>query len=94
MAEVFRAEDTRLGRTVAVKVILADHAADPDFVERFLREARLVASVEHPNTLPVYDFGEEGGRPYLVMPHLPAHAAALPPRSEGAPRLDTARTLL
>ena len=70
MAEVFRAEDTRLGRPVAVKVILADHAADPSFVERFLREARLVASLEHPNILPVYDFGEEGGRPYLVMPFL------------------------
>ncbi|MFI5181073.1 MAG: protein kinase [Thermoanaerobaculia bacterium] len=83
MAEVFRAEDTRLGRPVAVKVILADHAADPSFVERFLREARLVASLEHPNILPVYDFGEEGGRPYLVMPFL--DGGTLRDRIQGGP---------
>jgi hypothetical protein len=83
MAEVFRAEDTRLGRPVAVKVILADHAADPSFVERFLREARLVASLEHPNILPVYDFGEEGGRPYLVMPFL--DGGTLRDRIQGRP---------
>ena len=70
MAEVWRAADTRLGRTVAVKVIHATHASDRAFVERFLREARVVASLEHPNILPVYDFGEEGGLPFLVMPYL------------------------
>ena len=71
MAEVFRATDTKLARTVAVKVILAPHAAETHFVERFLREARMVASLEHPNILPVYDFGEENGVPFLVMPYLP-----------------------
>ena len=71
MAEVFRATDTKLARTVAVKVILASHARDPHFLERFLREARTVASLEHPNILPVYDFGEDGGIPFLVMPYLP-----------------------
>ncbi len=70
MAEVFRATDTKLARTVAVKVILATHAAEEHFLERFLREARMVASLEHPNILPVYDFGEEGGVPFLVMPYL------------------------
>ena len=70
MAEVWRAEDSKLGRSVAVKIILADHAADRSFVERFLREARVVASLQHPNILPVYDFGEEGGLPFLVMPLL------------------------
>ncbi|HUM01380.1 MAG TPA: protein kinase [Thermoanaerobaculia bacterium] len=70
MAEVWRAEDTKLGRAVAVKVIHADHATDRNFVERFLREARVVASLEHPNILPVYDFGEEEGLPFLVMPFL------------------------
>ena len=70
MAEVYRATDTRLARTVAVKVILDAHAEDRRFSDRFLREARVVASLEHPCILPVYDFGEEGGLPYLVMPFL------------------------
>ena len=70
MAEVWRADDTKLGRPVAVKVILAAHASERSFVERFLREARVVASLEHPNILPVYDFGEEDGDPFLVMPLL------------------------
>ena len=71
MAEVYRATDTKLARTVAVKVILATHAIKEHFLERFLREARMVASLEHPNILPVYDFGEENGVPFLVMPYLP-----------------------
>ena len=70
MAEVHRATDTKLARTVAVKVILASHAVKGDFLERFLREARMVASLEHPNILPVYDFGEDNGVPFLVMPYL------------------------
>ena len=70
MAEVWRAADTKLARTVAVKVIHESYAQDPHFAERFLREARVVASLEHPNILPVYDFGDEGGIPFLVMPHL------------------------
>jgi hypothetical protein len=70
MADVWRATDTKLARTVAVKVIHATVAQDPQFAERFLREARVVASLEHPNILPVYDFGDEGGIPFLVMPHL------------------------
>jgi hypothetical protein len=70
MADVWRATDTKLARTVAVKVIHATYAEDPQFTERFLREARVVASLEHPNILPVYDFGDEGGIPFLVMPHL------------------------
>ena len=71
MAEVYRATDTKLARTVAVKVILATHAVEEHFLERFLREARMVASLEHPNILPVYDFGEENGVPFIVMPYLP-----------------------
>ncbi|HMM34999.1 MAG TPA: protein kinase [Thermoanaerobaculia bacterium] len=72
MSEVWRAEDQTLHRTVAVKVIHDPIAADPTFAERFLREARLVAGLEDPNILAVYDFGTaplEGKEvSYLVMP--------------------------
>jgi len=72
MSEVWKAEDTTLNRTVAVKVILTPIAEDTSYRERFLREARLVAALEHPNVLPVYDYGTqtvEGVEfSYLVMP--------------------------
>ncbi|MEO8503379.1 MAG: serine/threonine-protein kinase [Acidobacteriota bacterium] len=83
MAEVFKATDTRLGRTVAVKVIQTAYAAQPQFVDRFLREARLVAGLEHPNILPVYDSGEHEGTPYLVMPFL--DGGTLGQRMDGTP---------
>ena len=70
MAEVWRAADERLGRTVAVKMIHSTHLRDGHFRERFHREAQLVASLDHPNVLPVYDYGDEEGVPYLVMPYL------------------------
>ncbi len=72
MSEVWQAEDTTLHRSVAVKVILDPAAQDASFSERFLREARLVAGLQHPNILPVFDFGtaDVEGRQisYLVMP--------------------------
>ena len=68
MAEVYRAVDSRLDRPVAVKMILPGLLSRPTVLERFLREARTVAALEHPNILPIYDFGEEDGVPYLVMP--------------------------
>ena len=72
MSEVWKAEDGTLKRTVAVKVILGPVAADSTFRERFLREARLVAGLEHPNVLPVFDYGtatiDGDDVSYLVMP--------------------------
>ena len=72
MSEVFTAEDETLKRIVAVKVIFGPVAADSTFRERFLREARLVAGLEHPNILPVFDYGTatvDGAEvSYLVMP--------------------------
>jgi len=68
MAEVYRATDTRLDRTVAIKMVLPALVSQQAFLERFLREARLVAALEHPNILPIYDFGEQDGAPYLVTP--------------------------
>ncbi len=68
MAEVFQAGDDRLGREVAIKVVLPAFASEPQSLQRFLREARVVASLEHPNILPVYDFGDHEGLPFLVLP--------------------------
>jgi serine/threonine protein kinase len=59
MGTVHKATDERLGRTVAVKILRADLAGDPRFVERFRREARAVAALSHPNIAGVYDYGEE-----------------------------------
>jgi eukaryotic-like serine/threonine-protein kinase len=77
MANIFRATDRELGRTVAVKV-LADHCAeDDDIRERFLREARAAARLSgDPNTVTIYDVGETEGCPYLVMEYLPGGSLA------------------
>src|SRR5260221_2182144 len=66
MGEVYRARDTRLGRDVAIKVLPDSFAADADRLHRFNQEARVVATLSHPNILPIYDIGSENGTPYLV----------------------------
>jgi serine/threonine protein kinase len=70
MASVWLAEDTVLGRRVAVKVISDTLAHDEGWLARFTREARAAASVSHPNVVEVFDFGVEEDRPYIVMAHL------------------------
>jgi predicted ATPase/predicted Ser/Thr protein kinase len=67
MGEVYRAEDTRLERTVAVKTLPAVLAADPAQVRRFEREARAASALNHPNIVTVYDVGREGDVPYIAM---------------------------
>jgi predicted Ser/Thr protein kinase len=67
MGIVYRATDVHLRRPVAIKLITADRAGDPAFRERFEREARVTASIDHPNVIPVYAAGEEDGHLYLVM---------------------------
>src|SRR5579885_894472 len=67
MAEVYRATHTTLERPVAIKVINPSFNADPTFLLRFLREAKAVARLSHPNIVTVYDFGEQGELAYLVM---------------------------
>src|SRR3954469_24692126 len=64
---VYLAEHIHLRRRVALKVLPPEFAADQDFRDRFLREARLAASLEHPNILPIYDAGEADGVLFLVM---------------------------
>src|ERR1051326_4024405 len=70
MSHVFRATDTVLGRTVAIKILTPAGVADPDTKARFLHEARTASSISHENILAVYDFGEEAGAPYMVMEFL------------------------
>ena len=66
-ANVFAAEDVKLRRRVAVKVLHPALAGDDSFLRRFRREAQTVASLRHPNILRVYDWGDDGGSPFLVM---------------------------
>jgi streptogramin lyase len=70
MGQVYRAHDPRLEREVAIKVLSAGLAHEPGYLERFRREARAVARLNHPNVVQVYDFGEQGDLTYLVMPLL------------------------
>jgi serine/threonine protein kinase len=66
MGEVYRARDTRLGRDVAIKVLPAEFASDPDRLRRFEQEARATGQLNHPNILTVFDIGRHEGAPYIV----------------------------
>jgi TolB-like protein/tetratricopeptide (TPR) repeat protein len=66
MGEVYRARDTRLGRDVAIKVLPAEFAAEPERLRRFELEARAVAALSHPNILAIHDVGTHEGAPYIV----------------------------
>ena len=76
MGEVYRASDTRVGRTVAVKVLPPDAAAQPDRRQRFEREARAVARLNHPHICALYDVGRQDGVEYLVMEYLDGETLA------------------
>src|SRR6516162_6284994 len=67
MGEVYRARDTRLGRHVAVKLLPADLASRPDLLERFEREARTVAALNHRNIVTLHSIEESGGVRFLTM---------------------------
>jgi tRNA A-37 threonylcarbamoyl transferase component Bud32 len=89
MAEVYVAEDQLLNRTVAVKVLFPELARDEAFVERFRREARAAASLNHHNIVSVYDFGEDEGSWFIVMEYVEGRNLRDIIRSEGP--LDPAR---
>src|SRR5499427_2839621 len=88
MGEVYRATDSRLGRDVAIKILPAATAADPDRRKRFEQEARSASALNHPNILTVYDVGEADGTTYIAMElvdgrtlrDLVAAGDALPPK--------------
>ncbi len=70
MSHVYRARDTLIGGTVALKILSEAANRDPEARARFLREARMARNVSHENIVAIYDFGEEQGRPYMVMEFL------------------------
>src|SRR5437667_8989426 len=67
---VYKAQNLRLNRPQAIKVLRGKYANDPKFRERFEREAKTLASLDRPNILPVHDFDIEGNTAYLVMPFI------------------------
>ena len=77
MGEVYQATDTRLDRTVAIKVLRADLSKDPQFQQRFEREARAVSALSHPNICTLYDIGSESGAQFIVMEFLEGETLSL-----------------
>ena len=85
MGSVYLATQTRLGRRVALKVLLPEFAADNDYRARFIRESELAASLEHPNVLPVYDAGEIEGVLYLAMRYVEGRDLRALLKEQGVP---------
>ena len=70
MSSVFKARDRLLERPVALKILHEQYTLDPEYVERFRREARAVAQLTHPNIVTVIDRGEQGGRQFIVFEYV------------------------
>ena len=102
MADVYRAEDERLGREVALKAVPPEFARDPERVERFEREVRAAARLTHPNIVTVYEFGQGAGQHFYTMALMPggdlkarirAHPEGMPPAEARAVAAAMARAL-
>jgi eukaryotic-like serine/threonine-protein kinase len=101
MGRVYLAHDRSLSREVALKVLDERHAENPEFVERFRREARAAASLSHPNMITVYDAGEDDETPYIAMEHVAGgtlktriqQRSALPPRVAASVTFEVANAL-
>ena len=76
MGEVYRARDTRLDRTVAIKILSATLSSNPELAARFEREARAISSLNHPHICHLYDIGKQDGTAYLVMEYLEGETLA------------------
>ncbi|CAA9548432.1 MAG: tolB protein precursor, periplasmic protein involved in the tonb-independent uptake of group A colicins [uncultured Thermomicrobiales bacterium] len=93
MASVYRATDPAFRRTVAIKVLAPHLARDPQFVERFLREAHSSAHLQHPHIIPVYDVGEQDGLAFLVMQYVDGGTLRDRLNGQEGKRLPTAEAL-
>ncbi len=91
MGQVFRAEDEKLRRAVALKVMLPKFAASAQSAQRFLREARLQAAVEHDHVVAIYQADEDNGVPFIAMPLLKGHTLA--DALKATPRLPASEAL-
>src|SRR5687768_5391684 len=76
MGEVYLARDSRLDRTVALKILPGELAADPERMQRFTREARAASALNHPNVATIYDVGESDGLRFIVMEHVEGETVA------------------
>ena len=83
MADVYRAKDQLLERTVAVKILHQQYENDTEFIARFQREAKAAARITHPNIVNVYDVGVAEGRHYIVMEYVPGHTLKERIKEEG-----------
>ncbi len=83
MGAVYLAEDTRLARQVALKVLPADLASDPERMQRFIREARLASALSHPNVAHIYEIGDDSGLRFLAMEYV--EGEPLSARLRGSP---------
>ncbi|HEX2896931.1 MAG TPA: serine/threonine-protein kinase, partial [candidate division Zixibacteria bacterium] len=77
MGEVYKAKDTRLDRSVAIKVLSVQIASNPDLRQRFEREAKAISSLNHPNICTLHDIGSQGGVDFLVMEYLDGETLAV-----------------
>ena len=84
MATVYCGYDPRVKRDVAIKVLQAPLTADPQFRARFEREATIIARLDHPAIVPIYDFGEDGGEMYIVMRYMSGGSLSQRLRKRGA----------
>src|SRR6202045_395220 len=93
MGEVYQAHDTKLGREVAIKVLPEAFAHDPEKLSRFQREAKLLASLNHPNIATIHGLEDSNGTSYLVMELVPGETLAQRIKRDGAVPVEEALTI-
>jgi YVTN family beta-propeller protein len=93
MGAVYKADQPAIHRSVALKVLSANVASDPDALDRFKREVDIIAELEHPYILPVYDFGQVDDNPYIVMRYMGGGSLYHRLRDQNLPQADLLRVL-